>query len=346
MKKWTRGILLALAAVLAAAVFAFASGENVLISLSYLTGTYYDQLVSLLSGQREELDGVYDNALVRLEDKLGEAAVDLSWTVTDSFETVYPQSGETVTLSAGSGLVWHSGTGAASSTLIDVTTGEELAPSGPLTPGHRYLAEQETVVTVVSASSCGVEGRWKTTATGSAPIFEDVAIGAWYYDAVLWAVESGVTTGYTTTSFAPDLTCTRGQGVTFLWRAYGESPVTGSAAFSDVVAGSYYADAVLWAVGNGITNGTNAEGTTFSPDGNCTRGQIVTFLWRAAGCPEPIATSNPFTDVGEDAYYYKAVLWAVENGVTNGTNAEGTTFSPDATCIRSEIVTFLYRYFV
>ncbi len=109
--------------------------------------------------------------------------------------------------------------------------------------------------------------------------------------------------------------------------------------FADVSSDSYCADAVKWAVENGVTNGTTA--TTFSPNAACTRGQIVTFLWRAAGSPAPKTTVNPFTDVAADAYYAKAVLWAVENGITNGTTA--ATFSPDAPCTRAQAVTFLFR---
>lgn len=110
-------------------------------------------------------------------------------------------------------------------------------------------------------------------------------------------------------------------------------------AFTDVSADAYYADAVRWAVAEGITSGTTA--TTFAPNSGCTRGQVVTFLWRAAGEPEPSTAVNPFTDVSADAYNYKAILWAYENGITGGTTA--TTFAPNATCTRAQIVTFLYR---
>ena len=116
------------------------------------------------------------------------------------------------------------------------------------------------------------------------------------------------------------------------------NPQTG--VFVDVATGSYYEDAVDWAVENGITKGT--DDTHFSPDGICTRAQAVTFLWRAAGQPDPVSSENPFSDVREGAYYYNAVLWAVEKGITNGTS--GTTFSPDDTCTRAQIVTFLWRY--
>ncbi len=168
--------------------------------------------------------------------------------------------------------------------------------------------------------------------------FVDVKPDAYYYNAVLWAVENGITTGTTTTTFSPDNNCTRGQAVTFLWRAFGCPEVESSATFSDVVKGSYYEKAVAWAVSEGITKGTSK--TTFSPDATCTRSQIVTFLFRAE---DAIAGSavNPFKDVAESTYYYNAVLWAVENGITTGTTT--TTFSPDNNCTRGQIVTFLFR---
>ena len=113
----------------------------------------------------------------------------------------------------------------------------------------------------------------------------------------------------------------------------------GTGVFVDIATGSYYEDAVDWAVENGITQGT--DDTHFSPDGICTRAQAVTFLWRAVGSPEPKTNTMPFTDVNAGSYYYDAVLWAVENGITEGTS--DTTFSPNATCTRAQIVAFLWR---
>ena len=169
--------------------------------------------------------------------------------------------------------------------------------------------------------------------------FVDVFPGDYYYDAVLWAAENGITGGVDDTHFAPNATCTRAQAVTFLWRAAGSpAPKSSEMPFEDVAAGSYYYDAVLWAVENGITDGTSA--TTFSPDAVCSRGQIVTFLWRSQKSPASDSV-NPFADVAADAYYNSAVLWAVTNGITDGTSA--TTFSPAANCTRAQIVTFLYR---
>lgn len=169
--------------------------------------------------------------------------------------------------------------------------------------------------------------------------FVDVPVNAYYYDAVLWAATEGIARGTSATTFSPNATCTRAQVVTFLWRAAGcPTPETSELPFEDVVKGRYYETAVLWAVENGITCGTSA--TTFSPDATCNRAQFATFLWRAQGMPDA-GTSNPFTDVAEDAYYYDAVLWAAEEGITLGTSA--TTFSPNASCTRAQAVTFLWR---
>lgn len=169
--------------------------------------------------------------------------------------------------------------------------------------------------------------------------FTDVPTGAYYEEAVGWAVEKGITKGTSDSTFTPDGVCTRAQAVTFLWRAAG-SPAAkaGSLPFADVKAGSYYDDAVRWAVENGVTVGTSA--TTFSPNATCSRAQIVTFLWRAQKSPAA-GSANPFDDVAGSAYYADAVQWAVQKDITKGTGA--TAFSPDANCIRAQIVTFLYR---
>ena len=189
------------------------------------------------------------------------------------------------------------------------------------------------------ASKVTVEATFTEVGTEpETPVFTDVSSSAYYYDAVLWAVENGVTEGTSSTTFSPDMNCTRAQMVTFLWRANGSPKATSANPFTDVQAGSYYYDAVLWAVEKGITSGTSS--TTFSPDMTVTRGQTVTFLHRANGSPAASGNS-PFTDVAADTYYAAAVQWAVAEGVTSGTSA--TTFAPDAACTRGQIVTFLYR---
>ena len=169
--------------------------------------------------------------------------------------------------------------------------------------------------------------------------FTDVSNSAYYYDAVLWAAEEGITSGVTGSTFAPGRGCTRAQLVTFLWRANGSpEPASRENPFTDVSSSAYYYDAVLWAVEKGITTGVT--GSTFAPDALCTRGQAAVLLWRANGAPQ-VSQEHPFRDVAEDAYYEDAVSWAVHGGVTQGTT--GSTFAPDETCTRAQIVTFLYR---
>ena len=167
--------------------------------------------------------------------------------------------------------------------------------------------------------------------------FYDVPNDAYFYEAVKWAVKSGVTNGLTDTMFGPYESCTRAQIVTFLWRAAGSPEPKTASSFTDVPVSTYYAKAVAWAVENGITNGMTE--TTFAPDATCTRGQSVTFLYRAL--KGTASGSANFTDVKSDAFYADAINWAVANNVTNGTS--NTTFSPNADCTRAEIVTFLYR---
>ena len=168
--------------------------------------------------------------------------------------------------------------------------------------------------------------------------FTDVHVEDYYYDAVLWAAQEGVTGGTSDTLFAPNAGCTRAQAVTFLWRAAGSPEPKTLSSFADVPADAYYAKAVAWAVENGVAKGVSE--TAFAPDASCTRAQIVTFLWRAQQSPAS-GGENPFTDVPAAAYYYNAVLWAVENDVAKGVSE--TAFAPDDNCTRAQIVTMIYR---
>jgi uncharacterized repeat protein (TIGR02543 family) len=167
--------------------------------------------------------------------------------------------------------------------------------------------------------------------------FSDVSTSAYYYEAVKWAQEKGITGGIGNGLFGPNQPCTRAQIVTFLWRAAGSPEPKSMSSFSDVSADSYYAKAVAWAVENGITTGTG-DGK-FSPDATCTRAQSVTFLFRAIG--KLVDSKAEFSDVLTDSYYANAVAWAVENGVTNGIG-DGL-FGPNNSCTRAQIVTFLFR---
>ena len=168
--------------------------------------------------------------------------------------------------------------------------------------------------------------------------FSDVSTSAYYYEAVKWAQEKGITGGIGNGLFGPNQPCTRAQIVTFLWRAAGSPEPKAMSSFADVSTDAYYAKAVAWAVENGITTGTG-DGK-FSPDATCTREQAVAFLYRASGSPA-VSGSSAFSDVAANAYYADAVAWAEKNGVTGGIG--GGLFGSGNTCTRAQIVTFLYR---
>ena len=214
--------------------------------------------------------------------------------------------------------------------------------------GHDW---DDGVVTVEATyTSIGVMtytcNRCGTTKTEEIPPLEmvnpfvDVKEGKFYYVPVLWAYyhDPQITKGVDDTHFKPNSTCTRGQVVTFLWNAMGQSePDLSFNPFEDVKEGKFYYKAVLWAYQTDVTNGV--DDTHFKPNNTCTRGQVVTFLWNAMGKPEPDLNNNPFVDVKEGKFYYKAVLWAFQNGVTNG--VDDTHFKPNNTCTRGQVVTFL-----
>lgn len=175
-------------------------------------------------------------------------------------------------------------------------------------------------------------------ASAPAVQFSDVASDAWYYESVQWAVNQGITLGTSETTFSPDALCTRAQIITFLWRAAGEPLEDATLPFVDVTdTTAYYVPALIWAVAHHIVE--SAE--NFFPDLPCTREQTVSFMYRFSGKPEAPAAN--FTDVAVSADYAAAVGWAVDAGVTSGTS--DTTFSPEQTCTRGQIVTFLYRLF-
>lgn len=196
----------------------------------------------------------------------------------------------------------------------------------------------EAGIRTYTCARCG-EQRTEEIPPTPLPAFADVPEDDYYSEAVNWAVENEITRGTSETTFSPDQPCTRGQIVTFLWRANGcPLPETRENPFTDVRESDYWYHAVLWAVEQGITKGTSE--TTFSPDSPCTRGHAVTFLYRLHGAPG-LSMGHPFEDVVPGAYYEKAVIWAVFFEITQGTSE--TTFSPDEICTRGQIVTFLYR---
>ena len=201
-----------------------------------------------------------------------------------------------------------------------------------------YTSQKDCILYQISWRQM-LSDRFSVLSVVSKP-FQDVDPSAYYNVPVWWAVENQITSGMTQTTFGPENICTRAQVVTFLWRASGEpEPAAKNNPFKDVLETDYFYKAVLWAVEKGITNGISAD--QFAPSQSCTRAQVATFLWRSQGKPTAANTNHPFTDIKSGDYYFEAVLWAVEAGVTNGMSP--TTFAPDETCTRGQIVTFLYR---
>ena len=209
-------------------------------------------------------------------------------------------------------------------TLADVDAGLRLEMD-------LQTADGTVVVDLTENASVTVE-------PGGENPFTDVPKDSFYYAPVLWAVENGITNGATATTFNPGGDLLRAQVVTMLWRHAGSPVVQIDNPFTDVKEGDWYYNAVLWAVSEGITNGTSS--TTFGPAGVTNRAQVVTFLWRYLGSPDAVA-DNPFTDVDDAAWYGMPIGWAVENGITNGISA--TEFGVNANCNRAHMVTFLYR---
>ncbi|MBQ3263389.1 MAG: S-layer homology domain-containing protein [Oscillospiraceae bacterium] len=208
--------------------------------------------------------------------------------------------------------------------------------------GHNMPDEVGTLMPYSLGKLRESSGGWEEFALASAARqhFVDVLPGTFSAPGIAWAMKNGVTNGTAEHHFAPESPCTRAQIVTFLWRAAGKPEPKGTEnTFSDVPTDAYYAKAVQWAVEQEITNGTSEH--QFSPESPCTRAQVVTFLWRSAGKPNVEPRPLSFKDVQADTYYTQAVIWAIAEGVTNGTSP--TTFSPDQTCSRGQIVTFLYR---
>ena len=210
--------------------------------------------------------------------------------------------------------------------------------------GHRYddgVVIKDPTPTAMgwilfSCIGCNVTYQQKISNTNP---FEDIDDQTFYFSPVIWAANTGITSGMDETHFVPHALCDRSQVVTFLWRAAGKpEPDSMENPFLDVPHGSFYEKAVLWAYRTGITTGTKPN--LFSPYAPCSRAQVVTFLHRTRGCPEPYITTA-FPDVPATQYYYKAVLWAAEQDITVG--SDGGYFCPDASCTRAETVTFLYR---
>lgn len=221
------------------------------------------------------------------------------------------------------------------------TKDETIPALGHVWTLTEVLTEEESAHASMGLYTCSRCNETKEARLCAAEVFTDMpAEGNWAHAPIDWAYFDGITAGKTANTFAPKYVVTRAEAMTFLWKVMGSpEPETQDNPFTDVPEGKYFYKPVMWAVENGVTSG--ATETTFAPKQKCSRAQIMMFLWAAAGKPEPDTEENPFTDVSENKYYYKAVLWAVENGITGGIAAD--KFGPNNTCTRAQIVTFLYK---
>lgn len=319
------------------------SQSDPLISLSYLNGTFYASLKGYVTQWvAEDTRGLSDGAAK------GEQTVD-GWTVSDRFVPGEGESGGTITLATGSGLIWASGSGAVSSgALVDATTGTELTAGKALTAGHRYLAGSDAVAVISSQSARWLaEGKWRlgTGGTVAAPLtFTDVPENQWYYDDVRFVVENGLFAGVSDTQFKPELTMDRGMMTTVLHRLAKEPAVSYSQEFTDVLDGQWYAKGTIWCAKMGIVGGVG--GGRFAPAQTVSRQEIAVMLYNyavktghTAGERESLSA---FSDAGAVASWAQdAMSWAVGAGILNGGDGR---LLPGNGAQRAQVAAMLHRF--
>ena len=348
-KKMMAGLL---AAVLLAGCVTAAwagSGPDPLISLSYLNGAYLTDLKAYITQWvTQDTQGIYNDAVAQAgrHKPSGDG-----WTTSSGFATGSGKSGDAVILSAGSGLIWTSGSGyVTSGVLVDATAGAELALGAALISGHRYLAAEQAEVSITSQSVQWLaEGRWKM-GTGQAPLpFTDVAPGQWYYEDVRFAVENGLFQGVGGGRFNPGGTMERGMMTTVLHRLAGSPGTIAQVSFTDVPAGSWYAQAVVWGAAQGITSGKG--GGLFDPDGLVTREQAVAMMYNYAVTYMGLSAGtgadlSGYADLSRlSSWARPAMAWAVEQGVISGvTNGSALTLEPQRSATRAEMATMLRAF--
>lgn len=347
MKKKLLAGALALTLLLGCATVGWAGSQSdPLISLSYLTGTWLPSLrADTKQRAAQKTQGIYSAALSQAGRP---SSAGDGWMVSSGFAAGSGGSGDTVSLTTGSGLIWTSGSGAVSSgLLVDATAGAELAPGGALTAGHRYLAAADTVVTASSQSAWMAEGKWRTGTGGTVVVplpFTDVPQGWWYYEDVRFVVERGLFQGLSATRFNPEGPMERGMMTTVLHRLAGSPAVSYSQAFSDVPDGLWYTAGTIWCAGRKIVNGMGNG--LFDPGGQVTRQQIAVMLYNYAVQMGYAARErgdlSAFPDGGAVApWAQEAVTWAVGAKLMNG--SEGKLL-PENSATRAQVAAMLHRF--
>lgn len=362
MKKRLIAFGLVFAFVLSVGGVAAATGgaqSDPLISKSYLEGTFLSELNTKIDQWVQQMmQPAYDNAEQELEElaagylsNLGAGDAETlpeGWRSDAEYVVGGGDRADTVSLSAGSSILWTSGSGTASAVLIDVTSGTELAAGGTLTADHRYIAADKAVITVTSRNAYwSVQGVWTTTSDGVSEVtvdFEDVPEGSWYYDAVYYVVDKNLYNGTSETTFSPLMTMQRGMLTTVLYRLAGSPEVEYTAIFSDVPDGKWYTDGTIWAGQQGVVSGTGKG--TFLPGDNVARQQIAVILYNYA-TKMGYDTSDrgdltAFSDRGSVASWAEtAMSWAVSVGILQGSSGK---VMPTNGASRAEVAIMLQRF--
>lgn len=362
MKKRILAVVLIFALALSlagAAVAAGGSQTDPLVSRDYLEGTYLNTLKNQIHGwvnQLMQLD--FNSAKSRLEQlaaghlsSLGAAddsVLPEGWSSTESFVVGGGERKDTVSLAAGSTIVWTEGSASADKLLVDVTAGTELAVGAAMTPGHRYVTGDQTVVTVSSRTAYwAVQGVWTTTSDGVNVVdlpFTDVPEDSWYYDGVYYAVTGNLFNGTSENTFSPLMTMQRGMLTTVLHRFAGAPLVEYTNIFSDVPAGTWYSDGTVWAGLNGVVSG--AGDGRFLPGDPVARQQIAVILYNYAGTIGCDTTARGYLDAFTDqasiaSWAREAVSWAVAVGILRGSDGK---VMPTNSASRAEVAIILQRF--
>ena len=357
MKKRFVILIICVCVVVGAAVSASgtSSQDSAVVSRSYLEGTYLEELISFISVQISNAKQSVKDAAEQRLDKLGQGYLDQleplvgakdGWTTAGSFVEQGGERSDTVTLAAGSGLLWSSGTATFSGTLIDITDGAEYVNSN-VAEGHRYVAATETIVTVESdIAYWSVEGEWTTTSDGVPEpkvVFTDVSAGSWYYDPVYFVVERGLFVGTSETQFSPMTTMNRGMLATVLYRMAGEPEVEYSPIFTDVKEGSWYAPGIVWAAQSGVLS---VDTETCAPLENLTRQEIGLMLYNYAAWNGIDTTERADLSIMKDGdqvsdWAIDAMSWTVAKGIFIGT---GEKLEPLGETNRAQVATVLLRF--
>lgn len=359
MKKKTIRTMVALGLAVAlggAALASTSAPSSSVVTRSYLEGTFFTALSKSIDEwiqngfapvqeeEQERLERIARQHLLSLGVTPGTVEIPSGWSGSDTFTAQRGQSGDAVSLLEGSGILWQSGTGTTSGTLVDVTDGREIPSGSTLQEGHRYLAVELATITAGSSANWSVEGVWDSTVRAELP-FVDVPEGSWFYDAVYYVYNKGLYNGTSATEFSPSDSMERGMMTTVLHRLAGSPTVDYEPIFSDIPDGTWYTDGTVWAGKNQIVNGVGDQ--LFEPGDPVSRQQIAVILYNYADFVGADTSGrrelSGFTDGSQVAGWAQdAVSWAVAAGIIQG--SDGGRILPNDSATRAEVAIMLQRF--